>query len=236
MGLGAAVLGAAGLGAVGSLGGAFLQSGAATTAAGEQAQSAQNALALQQSMWGTAKNALSPYATAGQKVLPSLQSLITPGPNQTKTLEQLPGFQFQSQWGNLAATNQLAAEGLGGSAGPVGTALSNYNQGLASTYWMNDVNALQQYANMGMGAGSALAGNATNAGNAMAQTQMAQGSAEAAGTLGSANALSTGLGSLGSSAGNALLLSSILGGAGGGSGLYGALGSGVSAIQNSYAL
>ena len=167
------------------------------------------------------------------KCTSDLQSLITPGPNQTKTLEQLPGFQFQSQWGNLAATNQLAAEGLGGSAGPVGTALSNYNQGLASTYWMNDVNALQQYANMGMGAGSALAGNATNAGNAMAQTQMAQGSAEAAGTLGSANALATaGAGS----AGNALLLSSILGGAGGGAGLYAGLGGGASAIQNSYAL
>lgn len=220
MGLTAAVIGAGALGVAGSVGSSMISSNAASKAAAEQAQSAQSALGLQKSMFGAAQTALNPYISAGQGALPTLTGLETPG-SSAATLATMPGFQFQSQYGNLAATNQLAAQGLGGSGGPLGAALSQYNQGLAGTYYMNSINALQNTANMGAGSGSALAGQAANFGNMMGQTTQNVGNAQAAGTLGSANALSGGLSGSASSAGNALLMSQLLGNGSGSGSIYG---------------
>lgn len=126
-----------------------------------------------QSAYGAAQNALAPYAQAGQSVLPTLQGLLTPGANQSALLAQTPGFQFASQYGTKAATNALASKGLGASAGPLATAISQYNNGLASTTWGNVVGSLQNYANLGSTAAggmasssNAFAGIAGNAGNA----------------------------------------------------------------------
>lgn len=209
----------AGVSAAASIGGGLLQANAASKASKQQAASAQSAIDEQKQMFGVAENALNPYVNAGTSVLPTLKALETPG-SSASTLSQLPGFQFQSQYGDLQATNQLAAQGLGGSGGPLGAALSQYNQGLAGTYYQNYTNALQQYANMGLGAGSALAGTATQTGQAIGQTQQAQGTALASGTLGQANALAGGLTSASSSATNALLLNKLLGQSGT-SGIYG---------------
>lgn len=193
----------------------------AKSAANTQASAEKAALAQQQSMFGTAQNALNPYVTAGQNALPTLNALATPGPSQTSTLETLPGFQFQSQYGTQATQNALAAQGLGGSKGPLSTAISQYNQGLAGTYYMNSVNALQNLVNTGAQSGQALAGGAINSGNAQAQTIGAIGNAQASGTLGATNAISGGL----TGVGNAALLSSILGGQGGAlGGIYGGFG------------
>ena len=219
MGLGGAVLGAAGLSAGGSLIGAGIQSNAAQTAAQEQLQGTQEAIAAQESMFGQSQAALSPFFKAGQNVLPTLQSLLTPGPSQTSTLSQLPGFQFQSQWGTKQAQNALAAQGLGGSTGPLAKAISDYNQGLAGTSFSNLTGQLQNFANMGAGSASALAGNATMVGQGIGQSATAGANAIASGTLGSANAISGGITGATSGIGNALLLQGILGGgalAGGG--------------------
>ncbi len=215
MGIAAAVVGAGAIGAVGSIAAASMQSNAAKTAAAQQQQGTQSAIAEQDKMFGVAQGALSPYYTAGDQSNSTLQSLLNPGTAQS-TLESLPGFQFQSQWGDLATTNQLAAEGLGGSSGPLGKALSDYNSGLASTYYTNYANTLQQSVNSGLGAGSALAGNATSTGQAIGQTQQAGANAAAAGTLGSANAISGGLSGAGNSLSTALLLSSLNNSSGGG--------------------
>src|ERR1017187_8364286 len=83
-----------GLGAYGSI-----------TAAQTQASAQKQALAQQQSMFGTAQTALNPYITAGQNALPALSALTTPGASQTQALSQMPGFQFQSQYGTMAAQN-----------------------------------------------------------------------------------------------------------------------------------
>ena len=175
-------------------------------------------LMLQQQRFQQAQSALQPYISGGQSVLPTLQNLLTPGQSASQ-LAQMPGFKFQSQWGNLAATNQLSAQGLGGSTGPLAKALSDYNQGLAGTYYQNTTNALQNYANMGAGSASALAGTAMQSAQQMGQSSQAIGGAQAQGILGSANALSGGL----SGIANAGMLSSLLGGQNGGlGGLYGA--------------
>ena len=243
MGLAAGIIGAGAIGAVGSVAGGLINANAATTAAGEQATSAANALALQKSMFNTGTQAVQPFVNAGTSALPQLQALLTPGSTSANAILQNPGLQFQTSYGDLGVTNALAAEGLAGSnpngksiSSSLGVGLSNYNQGLGSSYYQNAVNNLQNLVNTGAGSANSILSGSINSGNAMAQTQQNIGNAQASGTLGAGNAIAGGLTGSTGSAGNALLLSSILGGAGGGSGLYGALGSGVSAIQNSYAL
>lgn len=211
----------AAIGAAGSVGSALIGSSAAKSASEAQQATAQQALAQQKAMFDIAQKGLSPYISAGQNALPTLQALLTPGPSQTGVLSQLPGFQFASQWGTQAATNALAARGLGGSAGPLAKGISDYNTGLAQTFWGQDVNALQQFANTGANAGAALAGNATQTGANMAQPYGALGNAQASGILGSANALSGGITGATSMPINAMFLSRLASGSGGGGGLYG---------------
>jgi hypothetical protein len=215
--MGITALIAGGLGAAGSLGSAFIQSNAAQNASSQQVSEQQQALQLQQQMFGTAQKALNPFINAGQSVLPTLQGLLTPGPNQNALLSQTPAFQFTNQYGQLAATNALASRGLGASAGPVASALSQYSSGLASNTWQNVVQALQGYANTGANAAGNLAGGAISSGNAQAGTLTNTGNALAAGTLGSANALAGGLTGTGNSLSSSLLLGSLLGS---NSGLY----------------
>ncbi len=217
---------AGGLGAAGSIGSALIGSSASKSAAAAQAAAQQQALSQQQALYnqglGVAQNSLQPFVSAGQSVLPTLQSLLTPGPNQNATLSQTPGFQFQQQYGTMAATNALAAKS-GASAGPLATAISNYNQGLAGTTWQNTVNALQGFANTGAGAagtlGTAALGGAINEGNAQAGTLGNIGNAQASGILGSANAITGGISGATGGINNALLFSAI--GGGQGNGLYG---------------
>jgi hypothetical protein len=216
---------AAGVGAAGSLGAAAINSNAATTASSQQVAEQKQALAQQQAMYnqglGTASNALNPFINAGQSVLPTLQGLLTPG-TSASTLSQMPGFQFQSQYGTQAATNALAAR-TGPSAGPLAAAISQYNNGLAGTTWQNTVNALQGYANTGANAagtfGTAALGGAINSGNSQAATLTNTGNALASGTLGSAAALSGGLTGAAGSAQNALIYNQLFGKSGPG-GIY----------------
>lgn len=212
-----AAIGAAGIG------GALITSNASQKASQQQAQAQQAALAQQQQMFGVAQKNLSPFIQSGTSVLPTLQGLITPGANQSALLEQTPGFQFASQYGTKAATNALAAKGQGMSSGPLATAISQFNNGLAQNTWQNTVNNLQSFANLGGNAAGNLAGGAISSGNSQAQTIGNIGNAQASGTLGSANALAGGLGSVG----NAALVSQLLSGGGGG-GLYAGLQAGQS--------
>lgn len=238
------------IGAIGALGSAGIGAYSASKAADAQVAAQNNALTsqnanfnsaldFQKSAFGTATNALSPYSTAGASVLPTLQGLLTPGASQTSILSQLPGFQFQSQYGTMATTNALAARGLGGSTGPLARGISDYNNGLAGTSFTNLVNSLQGYANMGTSASGALAsaagaagsnvGNLTaNTNNTIGNTETNIGNSTAAGILGTGNALSSGLTGSASSATNALLLSKLLPGAAGGGGIYGSTGPGSS--------
>lgn len=209
----------AGIGAVGSIGGALIGSSAASNASSQQVAEQQAALAQQKQMFGVAQNALNPFIGIGGSAGNTLQSLLTPGSDAAATLSKMPGFAFASQYGNLATTNALAAR-TGASAGPLAAALSQYNNGLASTQYFNTVNALQNTFGTGASAASALAGNAITSGNSQAQTFGNIGTAQAAGTLGSANALAGGLNGAAGSASNALLYSQLFGNGGGGGGLY----------------
>lgn len=132
------LLGLGAIGAAGSIGGAALQSSAATQAAqaqasaAEQAQQlqaneAQQALDFQKQQWQTNQQNLAPWLSAGQQGLGALESGLglagnpnQPGygalttPFQAPTLaqaEQYPGYQFGLGQGEQAITNSAAAQG-----------------------------------------------------------------------------------------------------------------------------
>jgi hypothetical protein len=210
---------AGGVGAIGSIGSALIGSNASKNAATQQINAQLAGLKQQQSMFDTAQGYLEPYINAGKQTIPTLQNLLTPGMS-AETLSQMPGFAFASQYGTKAATNAAAAK-TGPSAGPLATAISQFNNGLAGTQYFNTVGALQNFVNTGSNAAGSLAGGAINSGNAQASTLGNIGNAGAAGTLGSANALAGGLTGAGNAATNSLLYSAIGGnGIGGGNGLY----------------
>lgn len=208
---------AGGIGAAGSIGSALIGSNASQQASQQQAAMQQQALAQQQSMFNTGQQAVNPFIQAGKGALGTLTGLETPG-TSAATLAQMPGFQFASQYGTMAATNALAAKS-GASAGPLAAAISQYNNGLAGQQYFNTVGALQNTANMGSGAASSLLGGAIQSGNSQANTLGNIGNAQAAGTLGSANALSGGLTGIGNAAQSAALYNYI-GNNNGAGGLY----------------
>jgi hypothetical protein len=224
---------AAGIGAGGSVLSGLIGASASSSAAKEQEQASMNNIDFQTNLLGIDQQLLSPYLGAGTNALSTLSGLLTPGANQQATLQSLPGFQFQSKWGTKSAQNALAAEGLGGSTGPLAQGISNYNNGLASTYYGNYVNQLQGLSNTGAQAAQAMTGQNATIGANIGNSLTSQGTAAAAGTLGSANALSGGVTSAAGSASNALILSSLLGS--GQNGIFGNIGvSGNSLTSGAY--
>ena len=105
------------------------------------------------------------------------------------------------------------------------TAISQYNQGLASNQFQNIVGDLQGFVNTGANAagtlGNAAVTGAVNEGQLQGNTLTGIGQSQAQGILGQSNALSNGLTGVTGSLSNAALLS----GLGGGNGLYGNVGS-----------
>src|SRR5215831_17347350 len=75
--------------------------------------------------------ALQPFTTAGQAALPTLQRLLTPGPDMTQVLSQMPGFQFARDVGTQTAINAATAAGGSGLGGNVLTGLERFGTGLA---------------------------------------------------------------------------------------------------------
>lgn len=237
--LAAAVLGAGALGAGASIWGA-------NKAAGAQTDAATAAIANQQGMYNTNKGVLDPFIKAGQggigqlqdwlstsggtggsNALSSLLKLVTPGPDQSATLQQTPGYGFAQGQGTRGALNALAARGLGGSPGAIAKGVSTFNSGLASSTWDSVVknllstfqtggNALQGLVNTGVNAGGALAGVGTNTANSITGSLTGAGNAQAAG----ANATGAAIGGLGNSATTAALLQQLGLGGGAGGGIY----------------
>ena len=135
--------------------------------------------------------------------------------------EAMPGYQFQLGQGTQAIAENAAATG-NLLSGNTGTALENYGQGLAQTgynnlynqalntymtnygVWntdtSNQVNRLQNLANLGANTAANLGtqgqAEATNVGNEL----VGQGTALASGTVGAANAINSGLGSISNAA------------------------------------
>jgi len=189
---------AAGISAAGSVAGAGLGILGSETASKQQANALQTAVGSLQGMFNTAYGAINPVIQTGlgaaQSVLPTLQSLLTPGANMNATLSQIPGFQFAQNWGQKAVTNQGTTQGLGGNVLAAG---SQYATGLAQQGYGNIVSMLQNLFSSGEGsaasAAQGLGGTAASFGNSLSTALTGIGGAQAAGTLGATNAAASGI-------------------------------------------
>ncbi len=217
----------------------------ASSAANAQTNASNNSIAAQRQMFDIAKGQEQPFIDAGKSAIPNLTNftdptqagsplaallkLITPGPDQTSTLQQTPGYQFTQNMGQKAVNNALAARGLAGPGGALSRGSADYATGLASNTWQNVVNALlggyqagstslQNLVNTGAGAAGTLTGAATQTGAQIGQNMVGIGNAQG----GAATAIGNAVGGFGNSISSAALLQKLLGGGGGGSsGLYG---------------
>jgi len=144
-----------------------------------------------------------PYEEAGRSGLCLLQQYLTGDPAATQNrLEQSPGYQFRLNQGQNSIQNLLASKG-GLKSGAAMKALEEYAQGTASQEFGNQVNYLQNFANMGQQSATGMA-NAelfagSNMANASQQGILGQGMAMANRDAQMGNIIGGGLGQIGGS-------------------------------------
>lgn len=211
----------AGSGLIGSIGSALIGSQASQKASQAQIGFGGQALSALQA-------ALGPLLSSGQAItgaaLGPLTRLLTPGPDQTAALSQLPGFQFAQNWGQQAVQNLGSTLGLGGNTLAAG---AKFATGTAQQGFGGLVGMLQNFLNSGL---SAQGQAGTALGSGMAGVLGGMGGAAASGILGSASALSGGFTGGTNALQNATMLSWLGSkipnqpGATGTSGIYSALG------------
>jgi len=193
MGLGAAIVGASAIGAVGSIAASGMQTGAANHAAN-----------LQEQMYNTTRGDLNPYNLTGQAANQQISAMspFSFAPTQAQ-LEATPGYQFNLSQGLKATQNSYAAQGLGTSGAALKGAAS-YASGLADTTYQNQFsNALNSYntnlaklqgqANLGENAAAQTGNYGTQAASNAGQAIVGGGNAAAAGITGATGNISQGL-------------------------------------------
>jgi hypothetical protein len=188
--------------------GGAVQAYSANKAASGQVQAANDAAALQKSMFDTTQKNLSPYIqegnTATNQLNAQLPELTKPINMDETTLRNTPGYQFNLAQGLKATQNSAAARGLGISGAALkgaaifsaGTADNTYQNQFnnANTNQTNAYNRLKGLIDTGESAaagqgtigaatGNSIAGNIVGAGNANAAAANATG----AGAIGAAN-------------------------------------------------
>jgi hypothetical protein len=189
----AAVVGSAAIGYMG-----------ATSAAGAQADAADNATAATQAQYQQTRADLRPYMDQGGRALTSLNSFLDDPNNNSFTAQdftkyQDPSYQWQLGQGQQALQNSQAAQD-GVLSGAALKGMQNYTQGMASTNyqsaytnWYNTTNQnytrLAGLAQLGEGAAAGSGSIGANLAQTSAGTQMAAGNAQAAGYVGGANAI-----------------------------------------------
>jgi hypothetical protein len=216
----------------------------ASSAADTQANAANNATALQKSMFDTTSGYEAPFRQGGTDALARLSTLLGIGGDSSQQgygslmkpfgmsdFQMDPGIQFQQKYGQQALQNSQAAKD-GVLSGGAMKDLIGFNQGMAGTgyqsafdrYMANKgfaYDSLMKEANLGQSAASNTANTGANYASGMSNTIVGAGQASAAGQIGVANALSGGI----NNASQMYFLRSLMGsgsGGGGGGGVGGA--------------
>jgi len=199
MGIGAAIGG--GLSAAGTAAATAMQVSAEKKAR-EIAINTANSVAPTITDSATTANALlDPYATTGTNAVNSLSDGLT-----ENYLQSTPGYQWNLNQGEQAATNSAAARGLANSGAALKGA-STYASGLADSTYQNQFNDTNALAQEGYNALNQQGNNTMTAANNAGQVRMEGADGAMTTTMGAGNALAGGLSSIGNIYGqyNALL-------------------------------
>lgn len=169
---------------------AVIAGGAGLAAAGISAyganQAASQQVAAERQAIATQQQYEQPFVNASTSVLPTLESLLTPGPNQTTALSQIPGYQFLLSQGLQGVNATGTTRGLGGNVQAAG---ANYATGTAQNAFGSIVQPLLSI----YGTGATAAGSAANS---ISSAQVGIGNAQAGATGATANAASGALGNI----------------------------------------
>lgn len=187
----------------GAMSGGTLQSGldnylnAPTNAAQIQANAQLKAMGMQQGMFNTIVGQEQPFLKGGYNAEKTLMGLLGGGKGMMNTLEHLPGYQFAKQQGDMGILSQNSATGsaLGGASLK---AMSQYNTGLANSYYQNFFNNALGVAGMGQNAAGNLGTAGQGLGMGAAQAMAASGGSLGAGIMGGANNMATAASGIGS--------------------------------------
>ncbi len=193
MGIEAAILGSAVLGAASSRSAAKTQSNAANQAAGLQQQQFERQMELQ-----------APFREVGLRALNKLEGASEYTPFGMAQFQQDPGYGFRFNQGQKALERSAAARG-GLISGNTGGALQQFGQGMASQEYQNAFNRyqaerqarlgpLQSLAGVGQTSVNALGQAGQNYASGMGEALGASAQARASGYMGGANAIGGGIG------------------------------------------
>jgi hypothetical protein len=205
MGIEAAIIGSAVLGAASSRSAAKTQAGAAQSAADAQLQASREANALQQRVYEENVARQQPFLQTGTEFFNRLAAVQRGGPEAQQFLQMDPGYGFRMSEGLKALERSAAARG-GLMSGATGKALQRYGQDLGSQEFSAAYGRLAGLADVGPRAAGVMSGlgerygqtagqNLMAGGQAAAQGLMGAGAARASGYMGGANALTGALGS-----------------------------------------
>lgn len=185
MGLAAATVAEAGIGAATSLIGSSEQAGAAN-----------HATDVQQHMFDTTQANLKPYMTAGSNSLGQLMNLLGLGPNGQSgiqsALTSTPGYNFQFNQGEQALLDAKSATG-GVRGGNTLKALTAYGQGMGQTEYQQALANYGSVASLGENAAANLGNTSASVGANIGNSIMAGGNAASAGLVGAGNAINSGM-------------------------------------------
>ena len=155
----------------------------------------------------TSANALlGNYASTGNTAINALSNGLT-----EDYLKQTPGYQWNLNQGEQAATNSAAARGLANSGAALKGA-SSYASGLADSTYQNQFNDTNALAQEGYNALNQQGNNTMTSANNAAQVRMEGANGAMATTVGAGNALASGLSSVGNTASQYSLYNALLGG------------------------
>lgn len=193
MGIGAAILGAAGIGAVG-----------AAVAGHEASSAADKASDTQLQMYQQTRSDLLPFQSTGASALSQLATLFGLGPGGTGTpnaqaatssLAQFPGYQFGLDQGVQALDRSAASRGLLLSGATLQDTQKFGQQYAMQQAWQPYVSTLTGLSTLGENAAAGTGAAGTAAANGAANATLQGGSAAGNATAGIANTLSSSLAS-----------------------------------------
>lgn len=198
------------------IGSSLLAGGAASSAAGTQADATNRAADLQYKMWQEQQTNMKPWLDAGGRALGKLETAAEYTPFNYNAMAADPGYAFRISEGQKALERSAAARGGLVSGGAL-KAATRFGQDMGSQEYTNAFNRyqteraaklqpLQSLAGVGQSAANTLSNAAgaygSNAGNLITSG----GAAQAAGIIGQTNALTGGLSTyLNYNQGNSLL-------------------------------
>jgi hypothetical protein len=214
---------AAGIGAIGAIGGGLLASSGASSAANAQQQSSAAAIAEQRRQYDLSRSDFAPYRAAGTQALPGIENLLGLNGNAASStaidaLKASPAYQSLYNNGQEAVLQNASATG-GLRGGNTQASLANFGRDTLSQVISDQLARLGGLAGIGQGAVGSSAALGANSANQISGLLQAQGNAAASGALAQGGIWSGVLNNLASSLSTALgpkPAQPVYGGSGGG--------------------